>query len=117
VGRTTQVWQTEIHRADGRLACVSRLTTAVVGRPGGAPRPLALVVVALAGGAYAALDAICTHLGCTVGWDAGRGLVICPCHDSRYALDGSVQQGPATRALGTYDVTADALAVTVHVPA
>lgn len=30
VGRTTQVWQTEIHRADGRLACVSRLTTAVV---------------------------------------------------------------------------------------
>ncbi|ABC82915.1 Rieske 2Fe-2S domain-containing protein [Anaeromyxobacter dehalogenans] len=89
----------------------------VVGRPGGAPRPLALLVVALAGGAHVALDAICTHLGCTVGWDAGRGQVICPCHDSRYALDGTVQQGPATRALGTYDVTADALAVTVHVPA
>ena len=34
VGRTTQVWQTEIHRADGRLACVSRLTTAVVDRRG-----------------------------------------------------------------------------------
>lgn len=34
VGRTTQVWQTEIHRADGRLACVSRLTTAVVERRG-----------------------------------------------------------------------------------
>ena len=34
IGRTTQVWQTEIHRADGRLACVSRLTTAVVERPG-----------------------------------------------------------------------------------
>lgn len=34
LGRTTQVWQTEIHRADGRLACVSRLTTAVVDRPG-----------------------------------------------------------------------------------
>ncbi|MBR0653004.1 hotdog fold thioesterase [Roseomonas terrae] len=32
IGRTTQVWQTEIHRADGRLACVSRLTTAVVER-------------------------------------------------------------------------------------
>jgi 1,4-dihydroxy-2-naphthoyl-CoA hydrolase len=32
VGRTTQVWQTEIRRADGRLACVSRLTTAVVDR-------------------------------------------------------------------------------------
>lgn len=30
LGRTTQVWQTEIHRGDGKLACVSRLTTAVV---------------------------------------------------------------------------------------
>jgi 1,4-dihydroxy-2-naphthoyl-CoA hydrolase len=37
VGRTTQVWQTEIRRADGRLACVSRLTCAVIDamRPGG----------------------------------------------------------------------------------
>ena len=34
LGRTTQVWQTEIHRADGRLACVSRLTTAVIERRG-----------------------------------------------------------------------------------
>ncbi|WP_198378273.1 PaaI family thioesterase [Neoroseomonas rubea] len=34
LGRTTQVWQTEIHRADGRLACVSRLTTAVVEKRG-----------------------------------------------------------------------------------
>lgn len=29
-GRSTQVWQTEIRRADGRLACVSRITCAVV---------------------------------------------------------------------------------------
>jgi len=34
VGRSTQVWQTEIRRADGKLACVSRLTTAVVDRRG-----------------------------------------------------------------------------------
>lgn len=32
LGRTTQVWQTEIRRAEGRLACVSRLTTAVIER-------------------------------------------------------------------------------------
>ena len=30
IGRTTQVWQTEIRRSDGRLACVSRLTCSVV---------------------------------------------------------------------------------------
>jgi 1,4-dihydroxy-2-naphthoyl-CoA hydrolase len=29
-GRRTQVWQTEIRRADGKLACVSRLTCAVI---------------------------------------------------------------------------------------
>jgi 1,4-dihydroxy-2-naphthoyl-CoA hydrolase len=29
-GRTTQVWQTEIRRADGKLACVSRMTCAVI---------------------------------------------------------------------------------------
>jgi 1,4-dihydroxy-2-naphthoyl-CoA hydrolase len=32
IGRATQVWQTEIRRADGKLACVSRLTTAVIDR-------------------------------------------------------------------------------------
>jgi 1,4-dihydroxy-2-naphthoyl-CoA hydrolase len=30
VGRSTQVWQTEIRRADGKLACVSRLTCQVI---------------------------------------------------------------------------------------
>ncbi|MBR0666235.1 hotdog fold thioesterase [Roseomonas hellenica] len=33
VGRSTQVWQTEIRRADGKLACVSRLTAAVMDPP------------------------------------------------------------------------------------
>jgi len=45
-GRRTQVWQTEIRRADGKLACVSRITCAVIegghaltaGRSGGSPQ-------------------------------------------------------------------------------
>ena len=32
-GRLIQVWQTEIRRADGKLACVSRLTCQVLGVP------------------------------------------------------------------------------------
>lgn len=32
VGSKLQVWQTEIRRADGKLACVSRLTTQVLDR-------------------------------------------------------------------------------------
>ena len=34
VGRRTQVWEIRIEDASGRLACVSRLTLAVVGAPG-----------------------------------------------------------------------------------
>ncbi|PZW42179.1 1,4-dihydroxy-2-naphthoyl-CoA hydrolase [Humitalea rosea] len=32
IGRSTQIWQTEIFRADGKLACISRLTCAVLDR-------------------------------------------------------------------------------------
>ncbi len=44
-------------------------------------------------------SARCTHLGCTVGWDAADGVFACPCHGSRYGPDGLVVQGPAARAL------------------
>ncbi len=38
LGRSIQVWQIEISRGDGRLACVSRLTTMVRDAPGQAMR-------------------------------------------------------------------------------
>jgi cytochrome b6-f complex iron-sulfur subunit len=39
-------------------------------------------------------SAICTHEGCTVGWSPGMGILQCPCHDGRFAVDGSVIEGP-----------------------
>jgi len=58
-----------------------------------------LAVFVDAGGELHLFSARCTHLGCTVGWDPADGVFACPCHGSRYAIDGAVVQGPATRGL------------------
>ena len=46
---------------------------------------------------FYAIIAICTHLGCTPGLESND--FVCPCHGSRFARDGQVINGPATRPL------------------
>jgi Rieske Fe-S protein len=57
-----------------------------------------IVVTQPAAGDYLGFTAICTHAGCIVDTVAA-GTIDCPCHGSRFHLDGTVAQGPATRAL------------------
>ncbi len=45
------------------------------------------------------LNAVCTHLGCIVPWNAGENMFKCPCHGSQYAPNGKVTRGPAPRSL------------------
>jgi glycine/D-amino acid oxidase-like deaminating enzyme/nitrite reductase/ring-hydroxylating ferredoxin subunit len=46
-------------------------------------------------GAVHAVSATCTHMGCAVAWNGVARTWDCPCHGSRFDLDGKVLHGPA----------------------
>jgi nitrite reductase/ring-hydroxylating ferredoxin subunit len=50
-----------------------------------------------------ALSTVCTHLGCIVKREPDG--FSCPCHGSRFARDGTVEKGPAPKALAWLEVT------------
>ena len=43
---------------------------------------------------FYAISAVCTHLGCNVNHEEGKGFA-CPCHGSAFGEDGGVRKGPA----------------------
>jgi cytochrome b6-f complex iron-sulfur subunit len=55
---------------------------------------------------FAAMSLVCTHLGCTVDQEADG--FSCPCHGSKYSIDGSVLRGPAQKPLPTLRVEQNA---------
>ena len=84
-----------------------------VGRPEEIPVGTVLVlpkqkvyVVRSAEGFYA-LSSTCTHLGCMTTYDRDHHELACPCHGSRFHLDGSVAQGPAPHPLPRLQLTVE----------
>jgi glycine/D-amino acid oxidase-like deaminating enzyme/nitrite reductase/ring-hydroxylating ferredoxin subunit len=73
-----------------------------VGRHQGVP-----VAVSQTDGVTCAVSAVCTHLGGIVRFNEHEQSWDCPLHGSRFAADGTVLEGPATRPLSKVDSLSD----------
>ncbi|MGH3937210.1 MAG: FAD-dependent oxidoreductase [Pseudonocardiaceae bacterium] len=87
---------------------VDRITPAEVSSPAEVPAGEARVVRAGRGkigafrepdGTLHAVSLRCTHLGCLLRFNGAERSWDCPCHGSRFAVDGSVLEGPAVTPL------------------
>lgn len=64
-----------------------------------------IVVTHPSQGQFRAFSAVCPHTGCTVRTIAD-GVIICPCHGSRFSIeDGSVQSPPSPAPLTPRAIT------------
>ena len=62
------------------------------------------VVTQPTAGVFKGFSSTCTHAGCTVR-DVADGTINCPCHGSKFNLDGTVANGPAARPLEAKSVS------------
>jgi cytochrome b6-f complex iron-sulfur subunit len=63
------------------------------------------IYIRKAGEHITVFDAHCTHMGCTLHYDSDHHLFNCPCHKSRFDIDGTRLRGPAKRDLDTIAYT------------
>lgn len=57
---------------------------------------------------YMAMSMRCTHQSCSVRDTLSNdGRIVCPCHGSKFAIDGAVVQGPANEPLKRYPTRYD----------
>ena len=54
----------------------------------------------------AAIYKVCTHLGCIYSWTPANNRFECPCHGSKYRLDGRRIESPAPRTLDRFAIAA-----------
>jgi cytochrome b6-f complex iron-sulfur subunit len=62
------------------------------------------ILINTADGKLLAFSATCTHLACTVTWQAETSTMYCPCHNGRFDLAGQVISGPPPAPLEAYQV-------------
>jgi cytochrome b6-f complex iron-sulfur subunit len=86
----------EFTEANGQLISASAITEggAKIGMLAGKP-----AIVLRQNNELVALSAVCTHLGCTVAFNASENIFQCPCHGGEYDRDGNVIDGPPPKPL------------------
>ncbi|WP_300013002.1 Rieske (2Fe-2S) protein [Pseudonocardia sp.] len=65
-----------------------------------------VVVTQATAGDFAAFSAECPHQSCNVA-SVEDAEIVCPCHGSRFGLDGAVLNGPAEQGLASVPVTVE----------
>jgi Rieske Fe-S protein len=63
-----------------------------------------IVVTQPSAGVFRSFSAKCTHQGCMLN-KVADGTIDCPCHGSKFNLDGTVANGPADKPLQTENIT------------
>ncbi|MDZ7778850.1 MAG: Rieske (2Fe-2S) protein [Gemmatimonadota bacterium] len=66
--------------------------------------PVGAVYLRREGDRISALNVVCPHAGCSVNLAPNGTHFACPCHRSRFALDGTREEGPAPRDLDALEV-------------
>jgi nitrite reductase/ring-hydroxylating ferredoxin subunit len=106
-------YQPPTRRQFVKLFSFGVVTSVISGRNLHASPYYPILINRTTGNQFFALEAKCTHQGCVVPPAGGQ----CPCHFSRYNLDGTVLVGPAPSPLTSYPITYDGSdLLTIEVP-
>jgi cytochrome b6-f complex iron-sulfur subunit len=92
---------------EGEFGGIKRLNISDLPEPDSTPEEHADVKLWLVNTSQGMLGIykVCTHLGCLYKWVPTNNRFECPCHGSKFELDGTYIEGPAPRSLDRFEIT------------
>jgi cytochrome b6-f complex iron-sulfur subunit len=96
----------------GTAMTVDLTTVPVLNKSGGSTIIQNVLIINI-NNSFIALTSICTHQGCTVGYNSVANDIECPCHGSVYSISGSVVVGPAVSPLHSFTVSQSGTILTI----